>query len=55
MLAILGPMVTQLLDSAESVLDSPPGPGQGLLAPSVSANSEKAGGVMVTGVLDVSL
>ena len=31
------------------------GPGQGLLAPGVSANSEKASGVMVTGVLDVSL
>lgn len=32
-----------------------PGPGRELLAPSVSANSEKADGVMVTEVLDVSL
>lgn len=31
------------------------GPGQELLAPSVSASSEKADGVMVTAVLDVSL
>lgn len=31
------------------------GLGRGLLAPGTSANSEKADGVMVTGVLDVSL
>lgn len=31
------------------------GPGRGLLAPGASTNSEKADGVIVTGVLDVSL
>lgn len=31
------------------------GPGRGLLALGVSANSEKANGVLVTGVLDTSL